>query len=59
MVLKYRWYVGGKLVAKADGARLLLKEKWAGQRLRVKVVAKADGYLKAAVLTQRSPQITG
>ena len=59
VVLKYRWYVGGKLVAKADGARLLLKEKWAGQRLRVKVVAKADGYLKAAVLTQRSPQITG
>ena len=59
VVLKYQWYVGGKLVAKADGARLLLKEKWAGQRLRVKVVAKADGYLKAAVLTKRSPQITG
>ena len=59
VVLKYQWYVGGKLVAKADGARLLLKEKWAGKRLRVKVVAKADGYLKAAVFTKRSPQITG
>jgi len=59
VVLKYQWYVGGKLVAKADGARLLLKEKWAGKRLRVKVVAKADGYLEAAVFTKRSPQIAG
>ena len=59
VVLTYRWFVGGKLVAKADGARLLLKEKWAGKRLRVKVVAKADGYLKTADLTKRSPQITG
>ena len=58
VVLKYQWFVGGQLVAKADGARLLLKQKWAGKRLRVKVVAKADGYLKTAVLTKRSPQIT-
>ena len=37
----------------------MLKEKWVGKRLRVKVVAKADGYLKATVFTQRSPKITG
>ena len=57
--LSYRWYVGGKLVAKAHGAKLLLKEKWVGKRLRAKVVAKADGYLKVAVLTKRSARITG
>jgi hypothetical protein len=36
---------------------LLLKEKWVGQRLTVKVTAKADGYLKSAVVTKRSVQI--
>ena len=56
--LSYRWYVGGKLVAKAHGAKLLLKEKWVGKRLQAKVVAKADGYLKASALTKRSAPIT-
>jgi 5-hydroxyisourate hydrolase-like protein (transthyretin family) len=56
--LSYRWYVGGKLVPKAHGAKLLLKEKWVGKRLRAKVVARADGYEKAVLLTRRSAPIT-
>jgi hypothetical protein len=36
---------------------LLLKEKWVGQRPTVKVTAKADGYLKSAVVPERSVQI--
>jgi 5-hydroxyisourate hydrolase-like protein (transthyretin family) len=56
--LSYRWYVGGKVVAKAHGAKLLLKEKWVGKRLRVKVVATAVGYTTLKVLTARSARIT-
>ena len=59
MALKYRWYVGTKLVKKAHGAKLLLKEKWVGKRLRVKVVATAAGYPTLKVLTARSARITG
>ena len=55
--LTYRWFVGGKRIAKSDQRKLVLKEKWVGQRLRVKVVAKADGYLTTKVLTQRSAKI--
>ena len=55
----YRWYVGGKLVKKAHGAKLLLEEKWSGKRLRVQVVATAAGYATLTVLTARSARITG
>ena len=55
--LTYRWFVGGKRIAKSDNRKLLLKEKWVGKRLRVKVVATADGYLKSTVVTQRSAKI--
>jgi 5-hydroxyisourate hydrolase-like protein (transthyretin family) len=57
--LAYRWYVGGKLVAKAHTATLLLKEKWVGKRLRAKVIATAAGYTTLKVLTFRSARITG
>jgi hypothetical protein len=59
VTLTYHWFVGGKLVAKAHGAKLLLKAKWLGKRLRVKVTAKADGYETVSALTQRSARITG
>ncbi len=55
--LTYRWFVGGKRIAKSDKRKLELKEKWVGKRLRVKVIAKADGYLTTTVLTQRSAKI--
>jgi protocatechuate 3,4-dioxygenase beta subunit len=55
--LTYRWFVGGKSIAKSDHRKLVLKEKWVGKRLKVKVVATADGYLKSMVVTQRSAKI--
>ena len=55
--LSYKWFVDGNRVANAVNRKLLLKEKWVGQRLTVKVTAKADGYLKAAVATKRSVKI--
>ena len=55
--LTYRWFVGGKRIAKSDKRKLELKEKWVGKRLRVKVIAKADGYLTTTVLTRRSAKI--
>ncbi len=57
VTLSYKWFVDGDRVANAVNRKLLLKEKWVGQRLTVKVTAKADGYLKAAVVTKRSVKI--
>ena len=57
VALTYKWFVGDKRIVGADGRKLLVKHKWLGQRLRAKVVAKANGYLKAVVLTKRSARI--
>jgi hypothetical protein len=57
VTLSYTWFVDGERIANAVKRKLLLKEKWVGQRLTVKVTAKADGHLKAAVVTQRSVKI--
>ena len=57
VTLSYKWFVDGERIANAVKRTLLLKEKWVGQRLRVKVTAKADGYLKSAVVTKRSVTI--
>ena len=57
VTLSYKWFVDGDRVANAVNRKLLLNEKWVGQRLTVKVTAKADGYLKAAVVTKRSVKI--
>ena len=57
VTLSYKWFVDGERIANAVKRTLLLKEKWVGQRLTVKVTAKADGYLKAAVVTKRSVKI--
>ena len=37
--------------------KLKLKENWVGKRLKVVVLAKADGYLATKVTTQRSSRI--
>jgi 5-hydroxyisourate hydrolase-like protein (transthyretin family) len=57
VTLSYQWFVDGDRIAHAVNRKLMLKEKWVGERLTVKVVAKADGYLKSVVVTKRSPKI--
>jgi len=57
VTLSYKWFVDGDRVANAVKRTLLLKERWVGLRLTVKVIAKADGYLKSVVVTKRSAKI--
>ena len=57
VTLSYKWFVDGDRIANAVKRKLLLKEKWVGLRLTVRVIAKADGYLKSVVVTKRSAKI--
>jgi 5-hydroxyisourate hydrolase-like protein (transthyretin family) len=57
VALAYQWFVGGKLVVKAHGSRLLLKSRWVGRRIVVKVTATAPGFLTTKVRTAASARI--
>ncbi|WP_215816432.1 lamin tail domain-containing protein [Pimelobacter sp. 30-1] len=45
----YAWYVDGRRIAGAKGAKLRLERKWAGHRITVKATYTAPGYAPATV----------
>ncbi|WP_418059917.1 lamin tail domain-containing protein [Pimelobacter simplex] len=45
----YAWYIDGRRIAGAKGAKLRLERKWAGHRITVKATYTAPGYAPATV----------
>lgn len=54
--VSYRWYVGGKRIKGATKSRLKVRQRWAGKKIRVRVIVKKTGH-KAARVTSRAKVI--
>jgi uncharacterized repeat protein (TIGR01451 family) len=56
-VLTYQWFAGGKAIRGATGAKLKLRGKYAGQRIRVNVTGTRPGYLPVTKKSKRTDAV--
>jgi len=51
------WYVDGRVVRGAHGARVRIRRGWAGKRLSFRVTATAPSFVASTYLSRRTPRI--
>nr|WP_246087022.1 alpha-L-rhamnosidase C-terminal domain-containing protein [Nocardioides humi] len=55
--VSYQWFAGGKAIKKGTKARLKLKGKWQGKRIRVKVTVSLPGHQTTTVTSAKTGKV--